>query len=261
MRFAIGSRLREVRRAIDLASEFCRGHSLAERDANAIGVALDEVLSNVIHHGFGDAEEHEISVMLNYSNGEIGVEIEDDGPPFDPTQVPAPTLAPGLAQRKAGGLGLVFVRALTDSIAYRRAAERNCLVLRRRVSGNCPAAQPPPEFRMSAAPQGVGRVVTVDGRLDSNTAQSFRNQLVNLIRNGSGRLALDLSGVSYICSAGIWVLLTAENLAVSLGGGMAVFGLNPEIARLFERTGIADDLTVCNTSAQALATLEPAAQN
>ncbi len=262
MRFAIDSRLTEVRHAVDLATQFCARNALAERDANAIAVALDEVLSNVIHHGLGDCTGHEIRVALNYANGQISVEVEDDSAPFDPTQVPAPKLAPILAQRKVGGLGLMFVRALTDSVAYSRTSERNCLVLRRRVSGSDPVPQAHaehPKYRMSDTAQGAGRLVAVEGRLDSETAKLFRDQLLKLIRSGALRVAIDLARVSYIGSAGIWVLLAADGLAISLGGGLVVYGLNPEIAHLFERIGIAAALHVCDTTEAALATLEPKA--
>ena len=41
-------------------------------------------------------------------------------------------------ERKSGGLGMAFVRALTDSIEYQRVAGRNRLVLRRRARGTSP---------------------------------------------------------------------------------------------------------------------------
>jgi anti-anti-sigma factor len=153
----------------------------------------------------------------------------------------------------------MFVRALTDSIAYRRTAQRNCLVLRRRVSGSHPAPQPQAEyakFKMSDSAHGAGRLIAVEGRLDSEAAKVFRDQLLALIRSGCARLALDLTRVSYVGSAGIWVLLAADGLAISLGGGLVVYGLGPEIVRLFERTGMAAALRVCDTPAAALATLE-----
>ncbi len=161
VRLVIASRLAEIRRAIDLAAEFCARHALAERDANAIGVALDEVLSNIIHHGFGDSAAHEITLTLDYSSPEIFVEIEDDGPPFDPTRVVEPRFAPNLAERKVGGLGLVFVRALTDSITYRRVSERNCLALRRRVSNDAPAVHASLECRLNDSAHGAGRLVVL----------------------------------------------------------------------------------------------------
>ncbi len=133
MRLVIDSHLSEIRRAAELVDEFRVRHGLADTDANAIHVVLDEILSNSIRHGLAGAPSHTIAVTLELSEGEIMVEVEDDGVAYDPTQAPAPVLEGTLEERKPGGLGVAFVRALTDSIAYQRIAGRNRLVLRRRI--------------------------------------------------------------------------------------------------------------------------------
>jgi serine/threonine-protein kinase RsbW len=133
MRLVIGSRLSEIRRASELVDEFKARHGLADDDANAIHIVLDEVLSNSIRHGLGGAESHAIAVMLDLSDGEITIEVEDDGVAYDPTQAPAPVLAGTLEERTEGGLGMTFVRGLTNAIEYQRIDGRNRLVLRRRI--------------------------------------------------------------------------------------------------------------------------------
>jgi serine/threonine-protein kinase RsbW len=133
MRLVIDSKLSEMRRAAALVDEFRARHGLADEDANAIHVVLDEILSNCIRHGLAGAASHEIAVTLDLSAGEICLEIEDDGDAYDPTQAAAPVLEGTLEERKHGGLGVAFVRALTNSMEYRRVAGRNRLVLRRRI--------------------------------------------------------------------------------------------------------------------------------
>jgi anti-sigma regulatory factor (Ser/Thr protein kinase) len=133
MRLVIDSRLSEIRRATELVDEFKAHHGLADEDANAIHVVLDELLSNSIRHGLGGAASHAIAVALELSGGEILVEVEDDGVAYDPTQATAPVLANTLEERSLGGLGMAFVRQLTDSVEYRRVDGRNRLVLRRRI--------------------------------------------------------------------------------------------------------------------------------
>ena len=133
MRLVIDSRLSEIRRASELVDEFKARHGLADDDANAIHIVLDEVLSNSIRHGLAGAASHAIAVMLELSDGEITIEVEDDGVAYDPTQAPAPVLAGTLEERTEGGLGMTFVRGLTNSIEYQRIDGRNRLVLRRRI--------------------------------------------------------------------------------------------------------------------------------
>jgi len=133
MRLVIDSRLSEIRRASELVDEFKARHGLADDDANAIHILLDEVLSNSIRHGLAGAASHAIAVMLELSDGEVTIEVEDDGVAYDPTQAPAPVLAGTLEERTEGGLGMTFVRGLTNAIEYQRIDGRNRLVLRRRI--------------------------------------------------------------------------------------------------------------------------------
>jgi anti-sigma regulatory factor (Ser/Thr protein kinase) len=135
MRLVIDSRLSEIRRATELVDEFKARHGLGDEDANAIHVVLDEVLSNAIRHGLAGAASRAIAMTLALEGGDIRVEVVDDGVAYDPTQAPAPVLAGTLVERKEGGLGVAFVRALTDSIEYRRIDGQNRLVLRRRLRG------------------------------------------------------------------------------------------------------------------------------
>lgn len=133
MRLVIDSQLKEIRRAMELVDQFQVHHGLADEDANALHVLLDEILSNSIRHGLGGAASHEIAVTLELSEGEIMVAVEDDGIAYDPTQAAPPVLTGTLEERKAGGMGLAFMRSLTHSIEYRRMEGRNRLVLRRRI--------------------------------------------------------------------------------------------------------------------------------
>ena len=133
MRLVIDNRMPEVRRAIDFVEEFRTRHELPGRDADAVCVVLDELLTNAIRHGLGGAGGQPISICLDYAQGEIGLEIEHGGPAFDPTAAPSPVPGGTLEERRPGGLGIVFVRGLTDVFEYRREHDRNRLILRRRV--------------------------------------------------------------------------------------------------------------------------------
>jgi anti-sigma regulatory factor (Ser/Thr protein kinase) len=134
MRLVIDSQLSEIRRATDLVDAFRAHHGLGDEDANAIHIVVDEILSNAIRHGLAGAASHPIAVTLDLSGGEIRVEVEDGGVAYDPTQAPAPVYADKLEEASPGGLGMAFVRQLTDSVEYRRIDGRNRLMLRRRIA-------------------------------------------------------------------------------------------------------------------------------
>lgn len=138
MRLVIDSRLSEIRRAGEMVDAFRARHGLAGEDADALHVVLDEVLSNAIRHGLAGDASHAITVTLELAEGEILIEVEDDGLAYDPTQAAAPVLAASLDERRDGGLGMAFVRGLTDGIEYRRIDGRNRLALRRRLREKSP---------------------------------------------------------------------------------------------------------------------------
>jgi serine/threonine-protein kinase RsbW len=132
-RIVIDSRLPEIARVLEVVDGMRSRGELAERDANAVSVILDELVTTAIRHGLGGAAGHEIAVSLRCSDGEVVVEVEDDGIAFDPTAAPAPDTRGGVAERKVGGLGIAFVRDQSDSLGYERIGGRNRVTVRRRL--------------------------------------------------------------------------------------------------------------------------------
>lgn len=123
----------ELGRAATWLDNLLENGGLAPRVIAALQVALDEVLNNILIHGYADLELHKIEVRLNADAAAATLEFVDDGIPFDPTQheiVPRgddETVRPG-------GLGLVFIRRLMDDVAYQRVGDHNHLKLRKFVS-------------------------------------------------------------------------------------------------------------------------------
>jgi serine/threonine-protein kinase RsbW len=96
-------------------------------------LALDEVVTNVIMHGYRDAGRHEILVRLELGIETLTVQVEDDGRPFNPMDVPPPDLELGIEDRPIGGLGIHFVRSVMTSVDYRRAGGHNVLTMLKQI--------------------------------------------------------------------------------------------------------------------------------
>jgi anti-sigma regulatory factor (Ser/Thr protein kinase) len=125
--------LAEIRRLGQLVEAFAAENGLSEEAVFYVGLALDEVVMNVIRHGYDDAGRHEIAVQLELHEGVLRAEVRDDGRPFDPLSVPPVDLDRGIDERGIGGLGVHVVRSTMDSVDYRREDGRNVLVLRKRI--------------------------------------------------------------------------------------------------------------------------------
>ncbi len=76
----------EVSRAAAWLDGLLETAGLAPRVIAALQVVLDEVLNNIMLHGYADLESHKIEVRLAVDAAAATLEFFDDGIPFDPTQ-------------------------------------------------------------------------------------------------------------------------------------------------------------------------------
>lgn len=81
------------------------------------------------------------------------------------------------------------------------------------------------------------RVLTPRGRLDHKTADSFESTFLPHVDECGERganLVLDLSGVDYMSSVGLRVLMAAAKAAKRLDSAIVVAGLQPTLREIFE---------------------------
>ena len=131
----IANRLSEVERLASAIETFGTANGLHEDVVFAFNLALDEVLTNTISYGYDGVGERDIRVRLHVRAGVVQAQVEDDGRPFTPLDVPPPDLDAPIEERPIGGLGVHIVRSLMDDVEYRRDGHRNVLTLRKRAQG------------------------------------------------------------------------------------------------------------------------------
>jgi anti-sigma regulatory factor (Ser/Thr protein kinase) len=129
----IANRWEEMPDIVAMVERFGAEHACPGQVINDVNVVLDEVLSNIISYGYEDGEQSDILVRLDYRPGEVLVEVEDAGKPFDPLKAPPPDLGVPLEARQVGGLGIHFIKSLMDDVAYARVDGKNRLRLRKKL--------------------------------------------------------------------------------------------------------------------------------
>ena len=90
--------------------------------------------------------------------------------------------------------------------------------------------------------EGAKLTLALEGRLDTNTAPQLEAELKASL-SGVTELDLDFSGLEYISSAGLRVLLAAQK-AMSKQGKMTIRHVNETIMEVFEITGFVDILSI-----------------
>ncbi|RYD78151.1 MAG: ATP-binding protein [Verrucomicrobiaceae bacterium] len=123
----------EIERLNRLVRQFGELHELPGRALYAVTLTLDELVSNVILHGFDDPVGQEVSIRIEVAEREVRAIVSDGGRDFDPLSMPAPDLSLPLEQRPLGGLGIHIVRSLMDHVEYRRENNKNLLTVRKRM--------------------------------------------------------------------------------------------------------------------------------
>ena len=97
--------------------------------------------------------------------------------------------------------------------------------------------------------------VAVGGELDIESGPCLRDQLTCMIRAIGPRLALDLTGVTFIDCSGLTALLTARKAAQARGGWLRLVAVSRCVGRLVQITGLQDALRVARReAATAIAT-------
>jgi anti-sigma regulatory factor (Ser/Thr protein kinase) len=120
----------EIARIGRLVEAFGEAHALSPDLVFRVNLALDEIITNVVLHGYADQDEHGIRVDLDLRGGTLTITVEDDGVAFDPLSVTPPDLDLDGENRAIGGLGLHIVRSIMESVTYERADDLNRLTMR-----------------------------------------------------------------------------------------------------------------------------------
>ena len=106
---------------------------------------------------------------------------------------------------------------------------------------------------MSSLVQDVN-IVKLSGDLDGSTAPVVQTQIMPLATLNV-KMILDMSGVSYMSSAGLRMLLVMYRTIVSKSGKVVLVGLAEEIRDTMAMTGFLDFFTYVETLDEGLQTL------
>jgi serine/threonine-protein kinase RsbW len=245
LRMSIGKGPGGVARVHDAFAEFADAHGLPAAVRRSVNVALDELLANTISYGLAGREAGDVTVDVGLRPERLTITLTDDGAPFDPFGRAAPDTGLSVEDGPVGGLGIHLVRQLMDEVSYQRRADRNVIVLVKRLAGGATADHRGGRLmNITTRTQGDVTLVQVAGNLDSNTSPQAQQALDASLAAGARKVAIDCTALDYISSAGLRVLLgTAKKLSAA-GGALRMFGLNDTVREVFDISGFSKILAV-----------------
>jgi len=130
MRLRIPNRLEDVFAALDQAAGHLARHHIDEACRADVRLVLEELLVNIVRHGYPGGREGEIRIFIDIHRDHVQLKLEDDAQPFDARGHELPDLSGDIADREIGGLGLHLIHNIADDLTYVRDGNLNITVAR-----------------------------------------------------------------------------------------------------------------------------------
>jgi serine/threonine-protein kinase RsbW len=122
--------IRNLPRVIEMVSACAGMHGVTPERIAEMELVVEEAFANICFHGYPGGEgEAEISCFASDDDDRIVIQLTDSGMPFDMARADIAPPEGDLEHRRIGGLGVLFVRTMTDAVEYRREGGQNRLRL------------------------------------------------------------------------------------------------------------------------------------
>jgi anti-sigma B factor antagonist len=95
-------------------------------------------------------------------------------------------------------------------------------------------------------------VLALKGRLDAASAPCVRNRLKERIDQGERRFAVDATGLTYISSSGLALLLQVAKQLQELSGRVVLCALQKPVQRVLEIAGFMSLFSIFSSSEEAI---------
>jgi len=110
-----------------------------------------------------------------------------------------------------------------------------------------------PHFELSEEPDSGAHVICLRGEIHVTTAPRFAEHLNEAIESGQTAVVLDMTGVEFIDSTGLSVLLNGMRLITQRRGRLALVCTNPTVLRLFQITNLDTTFDIFDERRKAVA--------
>ena len=119
----------EVKRFSEFMKAITAKLGIEPSQAHKLRLAVEEAVVNVIDYAYPMDTEGDITINMMFDGYTLHFQIIDTGVAFDPTAKQKTDTTLSVEDRQIGGLGILLVRELMDSINYERTDGKNILTL------------------------------------------------------------------------------------------------------------------------------------
>lgn len=127
--FAVTADMDKLPQIMQTVADAMNASGFAPNEVFEVQLAVEEACTNIIRHAY-EGRTGFIYISILTEKDDLKILIEDDGPPFDPTEhTNMHRRAQDDIEGPVGGWGIGLIRAVMDEMTYRRSLDRNILCL------------------------------------------------------------------------------------------------------------------------------------
>ncbi|MDD1657646.1 MAG: STAS domain-containing protein [Methanomicrobiales archaeon] len=108
-------------------------------------------------------------------------------------------------------------------------------------------------MEITTVTRGNGTVLSLAGRIDTVAAPMLEQAINRVMESGSRKILLDFSGVSYISSGGLRVLLASAKKLKNTGDRFGLCCLSADVLKVLKLAGFTSIFSIYPSEGEALA--------
>lgn len=122
--------INEIPSLSDWINHIAEKEGLDEEKVFSLNLALEEAVVNVMNYAYPGQEDMPVNLSYSREGDHLTFVLDDHGIAFDPTQAKDPDITLSADERPIGGLGILLVKRIMDSVSYERRGEHNILTMK-----------------------------------------------------------------------------------------------------------------------------------
>lgn len=123
------AQLDQLAEAMTFLAAFAADQGMSPERVGEIELVAEEVLVNIINYAYPDGGGDITVRCASDAAGQVTITFIDSGTAFDPLALPPPDISADIDERRIGGLGVFFVKELSEDVSYARRGDTNQLTI------------------------------------------------------------------------------------------------------------------------------------
>ena len=126
---SLNNNFEEVSLVSERLTNFAKDNGISNREAQIVGLAAEEIASNIVTYGYKKGKQNYIDVNLRIISDTLILRIRDDGLPFDPTKYEFDD------DESYSTSGIKLIQSLVDKMTYMRTLNLNNTIFEIKCKG------------------------------------------------------------------------------------------------------------------------------